>query len=81
MYNGIEHTAIATEDPEGLGQWYERNLEMPIVHHGGTAANCFVARPRMTARCLAHSIRGRCRRDFDAYTRYPPSGGQGRRLR
>lgn len=32
MYNGIEHTAIATKDPEGLAQWYERNLEMPIVH-------------------------------------------------
>ena len=40
MYNGIEHTAIATEDPEGLGQWYERNLEMPIVHRYG--GNVFV---------------------------------------
>ncbi len=32
MYKGIEHTAIATPDPEALASWYERNLEMPIVH-------------------------------------------------
>lgn len=32
MYNGIEHTAIATSDPESLAGWYERMLEMPIVH-------------------------------------------------
>ena len=40
MYNGIEHTAIATKDPEGLAGWYERNLEMPIVHRYG--GNVFV---------------------------------------
>ncbi|MDE0101960.1 MAG: VOC family protein [Bryobacterales bacterium] len=40
MYNGIEHTAIATEDPEALAGWYERNLEMPIVHRYG--GNVFV---------------------------------------
>ena len=32
MYKGIEHTAIATPDPDALAGWYERNLEMPIVH-------------------------------------------------
>lgn len=40
MYNGIEHTAIATEDPEALAGWYERTLEMPIVHRYG--GNVFV---------------------------------------
>ncbi len=40
MYNGIEHTAIATPDPEALATWYERNLEMPIVHRYG--GNVFV---------------------------------------
>ncbi len=40
MYNGIEHTAIATEDPEALAGWYESNLEMPIVHRYG--GNVFV---------------------------------------
>ena len=40
MYNGIEHTAIATKDPEALAGWYEQNLEMPIVHRYG--GNVFV---------------------------------------
>ena len=40
MYNGIEHTAIATKDPEALAGWYERTLEMPIVHRYG--GNVFV---------------------------------------
>ncbi len=40
MYNGIEHTAIATKDPEALAGWYESNLEMPIVHRYG--GNVFV---------------------------------------
>jgi len=32
MYNGIEHTAIATPGPEALAQWYVDNLEFEIVH-------------------------------------------------
>lgn len=40
MYKGIEHTAIATPDPEKLGQWYETNLEMPIAYRYG--GNVFV---------------------------------------
>lgn len=40
MFNGIEHTAIATNDPEALAGWYETNLEMPIVHR--YAGNVFV---------------------------------------
>ena len=40
MYNGIEHTAIATTDPEALAIWYQENLEMHIVHRYG--GNIFV---------------------------------------
>jgi glyoxylase I family protein len=40
MYQGIEHTAIATPDPETLAQWYERTLSFPIVHR--YAGNVFV---------------------------------------
>ena len=40
MYKGIEHTAIATADPESLGRWYEDHLAMPIVHRYG--GNVFV---------------------------------------
>jgi len=32
MFKGIEHTAIASPDPETLGQWYEAKLDFPIVH-------------------------------------------------
>ena len=40
MFQGIEHTAIATEDPEALGQWYAEKLDFPIVHR--YAGNVFV---------------------------------------
>lgn len=40
MFKGIEHTAIATPDPEALGQWYEKNLRFPICHRYG--GNVFV---------------------------------------
>ena len=43
MYKGIEHTAIATPDPEALGQWYEKNLAFPIsFRYNG---NVFVKAP------------------------------------
>jgi glyoxylase I family protein len=32
MFKGIEHTAIATADPEALGAWYEKTLDFPIVY-------------------------------------------------
>lgn len=32
MFKGIEHTAIATVDPEALGAWYEKTLDFPIVY-------------------------------------------------
>jgi glyoxylase I family protein len=40
MFKGIEHTAIATPDPEALGQWYEAKLGFPIIHR--VAGNVFV---------------------------------------
>ena len=43
MYKGIEHTAIASPDPEGLAAWYEKNLDFPICHR--YAGNVFVKAP------------------------------------
>ncbi|MBI1358181.1 MAG: hypothetical protein GC160_27930 [Acidobacteria bacterium] len=40
MYKGIEHTAIASPDPEALGNWYEKVLEFPVVHR--YSGNVFV---------------------------------------
>ena len=40
MFKGIEHTAIASPDPEALGQWYEAKLDFPIIHR--VAGNVFV---------------------------------------
>jgi glyoxylase I family protein len=54
MYKGIEHTAIATPDPETLGQWYEKNLAFPICHRYG--GNVFVKAPDGTMLELIPSI-------------------------
>jgi glyoxylase I family protein len=43
MYKGIEHTAIATPNPEALGQWYEKYLNFPISYRYG--GNVFVKAP------------------------------------
>jgi glyoxylase I family protein len=43
MFKGIEHTAIATPEPEALAQWYEKNLGFPICHRYG--GNVFVKAP------------------------------------
>ncbi len=40
MYKGIEHTAIASPDPEALAAWYEKNLDFPICYRYG--GNVFV---------------------------------------
>ena len=40
MYKGIEHTAIASPNPEALGDWYEKVLEFPVVHR--YSGNVFV---------------------------------------
>jgi glyoxylase I family protein len=54
MFNGIEHTAIATPDPEALAQWYEKNLSFPICHRYG--GNVFVKAPDGTMLELIPSI-------------------------
>lgn len=35
MFNGIEHTAIATPDPERLAQWYVDHLEFRVNYRYG----------------------------------------------
>jgi glyoxylase I family protein len=40
MFKGIEHTAIASPNPEALAAWYEKILEFAIVHR--YAGNVFV---------------------------------------
>ena len=40
MFQGLEHTAIATADPEKLAQWYVDYLEFHINHRYG--GNVFV---------------------------------------
>jgi glyoxylase I family protein len=40
MFKGIEHTAIATKDPEILGAWYEKILDFSIVYR--YSGNVFV---------------------------------------
>lgn len=35
MFKGIEHTAIASPDPERLAQWYVDNLDFVICHRYG----------------------------------------------
>ena len=40
MFKGIEHTAIASPDPERLAGWYAEKLGFPIVHR--YAGNIFV---------------------------------------
>lgn len=40
MFNGLEHTAIASPNPEKLAEWYRDNLEFKINH--SYAGNFFV---------------------------------------
>ncbi len=43
MYKGLEHTAIASADPEVLAAWYAKYLGFPICHRYG--GNVFVKAP------------------------------------
>lgn len=43
MYKGIEHTAIASPNPETLAQWYVETLGLRIVHRYD--GNVFVKAP------------------------------------
>jgi glyoxylase I family protein len=46
MFNGLEHTAIATPDPKTLAEWYRDNLGFRINH--SYAGNYFVRAPNGT---------------------------------
>src|SRR5947207_15061347 len=46
MFNGLEHTAIASPDPERLAGWYARHLEFHI--NFSYAGNFFVKAPNGT---------------------------------
>jgi glyoxylase I family protein len=54
MFKGIEHTAIATPDPEALAKWYAEKLEFPICHRYG--GNVFVKAPDSTMLELIPSV-------------------------
>ncbi len=42
MVKGIEHTAIASPDPERLAQWYVEHLGFTINYRSPNSRTCFV---------------------------------------
>lgn len=42
MIKGIEHTAIASPDPERLAQWYVEHLDFTINHQSKNSRTVFV---------------------------------------
>lgn len=42
MVKGIEHTAIASPDPQRLAQWYVENLDFVVNHRSGGSKTVFV---------------------------------------
>ena len=46
MIQGIEHTAIASPDPQKLAEWYVRNLDFTINYNSGRTV--FVKAPNGT---------------------------------
>jgi glyoxylase I family protein len=45
MILGIEHTAIASPDPEALARWYADVLGFTINYHSPASKTCFVKAP------------------------------------
>lgn len=45
MFDGIEHTGIASLDPEGLAQWYADTLGFTINYRSASSRTCFVKAP------------------------------------
>ncbi len=45
MIRAIEHTAIASPDPEALAQWYVDRLGFVLNYHSATSKTCFVKAP------------------------------------
>jgi len=47
MIHGIEHTAIASLDPDSLAEWYVKHLDFTVEDHNAATRNYFlVARNR-----------------------------------
>jgi glyoxylase I family protein len=45
MVQGIEHTAIASSDPERLAQWYVETLGFQINYQSKNSRACFIKAP------------------------------------
>jgi glyoxylase I family protein len=45
MVSGIEHTAIASPDPQRLAQWYVEHLGFVINYQSGSSRTVFVKAP------------------------------------
>lgn len=45
MFDGIEHTGIASADPERLAQWYVDTLGFTINYRSASSRACFVKAP------------------------------------
>ncbi len=45
MIRAIEHTAIASPDPEALAQWYVDRLGFTLNYHSAASKTCFVKAP------------------------------------
>lgn len=45
MFQGLEHAAIASPDPERLAQWYVDHLGFSINYHSASSKTTFVKAP------------------------------------
>jgi glyoxylase I family protein len=45
MFEGLEHAAIASPDPEALARWYVEQLGCTINYHSATSKTTFVKAP------------------------------------
>ena len=45
MIKGIEHTAIASPDPDRLAQWYVENLQFAVNWRSNSSSTVFVKAP------------------------------------
>ena len=64
MVIGIEHTAIASPDPEKLARWYVDHLSFTINYQSATSKTTFIKAPNgsMFEIILSKGERGRKRR-------------------
>jgi len=62
MFDGIEHTGIASLEPERLAQWYVNTLGFAINYRSESSRACFVKAPNgsMLEIILAQAAGGPC---------------------